>query len=89
VFYVDEDRWEISLYDSYDQAGNFFKTGYTVPIHDWMNKAGSVNPVVFFDLVKGQYVAALHYGNTKGMVRVARLPANKLTPASLAGTGIR
>lgn len=89
VFFVDEDRWEVSLYDSYDQAGNFFKTGYTIPLHDWANKAGGVNPVVFFDLVKGQYLAAQHMGNSKGVFRVARWPANKLTPQSLAGTGIR
>ncbi|WP_233809924.1 DUF1329 domain-containing protein [Paraburkholderia sp. HP33-1] len=89
VFYLDEDRWEISLYDAYDPTGKLFKTAYTIPIHDWENKAGGVNPVVFFDLAKGQYVAAMHFGETKGIVRIKRWPASRLTPDAMAANGIR
>lgn len=89
VFYVDEDSWSMVLYEGYDQAGKLMRTSQGLLTYDWNTKSVPNTPMVIYDLVKGQYCTSMHMTDGTGYVRVPRWPNGKLTPDSMAGSGIR
>lgn len=89
VFYVDEDSWSIVLYEGYDQAGKMMRTAQGLVTYDWNTQSVPNTPMVIYDLVKGQYCSSMHLTGGTGYVRVPRWPNSKLTPDSMAGSGIR
>lgn len=89
VFYVDEDSWSIVLYEGYDQAGKMIRTAQGLLTYDWNTKSVPNTPMVIYDLVKGQYCSSMHLAGGSGYVRVPRWPNSKITPDSMAGSGIR
>ncbi|WP_248798129.1 DUF1329 domain-containing protein [Pseudomonas sp. MWU13-2105] len=89
VFYVDEDSWSIVLYEGYDQAGKIMRSAQGLVTYDWNTKSVPNTPIIIYDLVKGQYCSSMHLTGGIGYLRVARWANGKLTPDSMAGTGIR
>lgn len=89
VFYVDEDSWSIVLYEGYDQAGKLMRSAQGFLTYDWNTKSVPNTPMVIYDLVKGQYCSSMHIAGGSGYVRITRWPNSKLTPDSMAGSGIR
>jgi len=90
VFYIDEDSWSIVLYEAYDQGGKLMRVGQGQLTYDWNTKSVPNTPVILYDMVKGQYLISMHYADAGvGYVRVPKWPNNRLTPESIAGSGIR
>ncbi len=89
VFYVDEDSWSIVLYEGYDQAGKLMRSAQGFLTYDWNTKSVPNTPMVVYDLVRGQYCSTMHIAGGSGYVRVPRWPNSRLTPDSMAGSGIR
>jgi len=57
--------------------------------YDWNTQSVPNTPMVIYDLVKGQYCTSMHLAGGTGYVRVDRWANGKLTPDSMAGSGIR
>lgn len=89
VFYVDEDSWSIVLYEGYDQAGQLMRVAQGFVLYDWNTKSVPNTPKIIYDLVKGQYAIPMHPAGGSGYLRIPRWPNSRLTPDSLAGSGIR
>lgn len=89
VFYIDEDSWSMVLYEGYDQAGQLMRSAQGLFTYDWNTKSVPNTPAIIYDLVKGQYASAIHLQGGSGYVRVERWPNSRLTPESMAGSGIR
>ncbi|WP_460124389.1 DUF1329 domain-containing protein [Pseudomonas sp. S2_C03] len=89
VFYIDEDSWSIVLYEGYDQAGKLMRSSQGFVTYDWNTKSVPNTPMIVYDLVKGQYCSTMHMAGGSGYVRVDRWPNSRLTPESMAGSGIR
>jgi len=97
VFYVDEDGWSILLYEAYDQNNALMRIIQGMTVYDWNTKSIPNTQSVLYDLIKGQYsISSTPYVGPDragyraiGYVRIPRLPNNRLTPESIAGSGIR
>ncbi|WP_353742679.1 DUF1329 domain-containing protein [Pseudomonas fluorescens] len=89
VFYVDEDSWSIVLYEGYDQAGKMMRSAQGLLTYDWNTKSVPNTPMIIYDLGKGQYGSSMHLAGGSGYIRIPRWPNSKMTPDSMAGSGIR
>ncbi|MNR30657.1 hypothetical protein D3C85_1481230 [compost metagenome] len=65
------------------------RTAQGLLTYDWNTKSVPNTPMVIYDLVKGQYCSSMHLAGGTGYVRIPRWPNSKMTPDSMAGSGIR
>ncbi|SEI53061.1 DUF1329 domain-containing protein [Pseudomonas sp. NFACC07-1] len=91
VFFMDEDSWHIAIYNSYDAAGKLHRSqnfalfvGYdSTPV---LRSEG----VLIYDHSKSNYALASLPFDTRSGWRVAEpFSPNMLSPAAMAGSGIR
>lgn len=91
VFFLDEDSWHIALYNSYDAAGKLYRSqnfqllvGYEgVPLM-------RSESIVMYDHSKGTYgLTSMPFETRTGWFESKPFSPNLLSPAAMAGSGIR
>lgn len=90
VFYVDEDDWLAHVYEAYDSTGKMSRVGLNFIMPDYHTKSIPHNPLqVFYDLIRGQYLAQAHVSGRKGFPRVDTWADGRLTQEGMSGAGVR
>ncbi|UXJ50252.1 DUF1329 domain-containing protein [Pseudomonas citronellolis] len=91
MFYLDEDSWNIALYDSYDAANKLHRSqNFAIFVaYDNVPVVRS-EAVVMYDHSKGNYaLASMSGGSRTGWFASEVLSPNALSPTAMAGAGIR
>lgn len=88
VFYVDQDSWVFTMYDSFDQAGKIYRTAITLPFVRTELPVVNAQSIIFWDLTKDVWGYPLHF-NGGGIKSLPSLPSATFLPDALAGAGIR
>lgn len=91
MFYMDEDSWAISLYNSYDAADKLHRSQNFASFVAYDNvPVIRSESVAIYDHAKGNYaLASMAGGMRSGWYAEEPFSANQLSSAAMAGSGIR
>ncbi|WP_323146536.1 DUF1329 domain-containing protein [Pseudomonas marginalis] len=91
VFYLDEDSWNMTIYNAYDGAGKLYRSQNFLPFvaYEGVPMIRSEG-VLMYDHTKGAYgLASLPFDTRTGWYTSEPFSPNLLSPAAMAGAGIR
>lgn len=91
TYYIDEDSWNIVLYDAYDNAGKLRRTSANMNFTPYDHPRAGIIGQIFHDFKERNYaVIALMGGrNTYQKFSETLRPNSRYTPDAVAGRGIR
>lgn len=92
VWYIDEDSWNIAVYNAFDQAGRPFRLMLNALFTAYETPAVRSEPSLVYDLASGGYSFTGGFAAPKSGFTSMPVPANPDTyfsPDALAGRGIR
>lgn len=89
-FYVDEDSWNAVLYDGWDAQGQFWRTGFGLPVLVFELPGVVVQTFGVYNLLGNTYMlTSLPNGTDEQFKQVKPFPNSLFTPEALASGGIR
>lgn len=89
VFYIDEDSWQVSLEDIYNEAGDLWRVAMAHAINYYEVPAMWSTLETYYDLPSGRYLA-IGLDNQEDMYDFdAKFKGNHFTPSALRRLGVR
>jgi hypothetical protein len=90
IYYLDEDSWLISSYQSYDDAGKLYRSN-VFPLYQQYDVPSPVthNQLGHDHIKQGWFLGSRSVSGTPGWRQIDPLPENFFTPDNMAGLGVR